>query len=144
MKRIFIPFLSLALLFSCGNSDQNAESEGKNEAEIITEPTVQEKTIPDGDYVEYHENGALSIQGQILNGRKEGLWVSFHDNGNKQSESTYSNGVLHGKTATFHPNGQLMYLGYFKHGERDAVWAFYNENGTQLKEVIYDSGKEVK
>ena len=45
-------------------------------------------------------------QGTIRNGKKEGPWVRYHD------------------------NGQLFWEGTYKDGKLDGPWVYYHENGT--------------
>ena len=43
----------------------------------------------DGPWVEYHDNGQLNIKGTYKDGKKEGLWVGYWSNGQLWSEGTY-------------------------------------------------------
>lgn len=45
----------------------------------------------------YYENGKMQQQGYFKDGKLEGQWVSFDENGNKASMAEYTNGQKTGK-----------------------------------------------
>ena len=45
----------------------------------------------------YYENGKVQQQGYFKDGKLEGQWVAFDENGNKSSIAEYSNGKKTGK-----------------------------------------------
>ena len=40
----------------------------------------------------YHSNGNLKSVGFLLNGKKEGIWESYHDIGTLEEKGSYLNG----------------------------------------------------
>ena len=46
----------------------------------------------DGPWVEYHDNGQLFGKGDYKNGKREGPWVTYLHNGQLVDEGTYKNG----------------------------------------------------
>lgn len=140
MNRLVILIILTQLLFSCSN----VEKETPQKKEVKTETRVEEKIIPDGDFVQKYPNGGTLIKGQILNNKREGLWTAYYPNGVKQSENIYESGVLHGRTASFYSNGQARYIGYFLGGKKDAKWDFYSDDGKFEKSELYVKGKLTK
>ena len=63
----------------------------------------------------YFENGKVQQEGFFKNGKLDGTWISYDENGNKSSVATYDNGVKTGK------------------------WLFWN--GKNLSEVDYSNSK---
>ena len=63
----------------------------------------------------YFENGKVQQEGFFKNGKLEGTWTSFDDNGNKMSVATYTN------------------------GEKTGKWLFWN--GNKLNEVEYSNSR---
>lgn len=49
---------------------------------------------PDGEWSYYHTNGALYQRGFMKNGKKEGIWSNWDENGNFQYDVTYRNDVV--------------------------------------------------
>ena len=46
------------------------------------------------------------VAGQILSGRRVGLWVAWHENGQKRSEVHYKDGNKNGPWAEWYENGR--------------------------------------
>ena len=67
--------------------------------------------------------------GKMKNGKKDGLWTGWDDNGQKRSKGTYKDGKMDGLWTLWYDNGQKMYNGTFKNGELLSYIA-YLENGT--------------
>ena len=45
----------------------------------------------------YYDNGQVKQEGNYLNGKPNGKWVSFNEDGSKQAIGEYNNGVKTGK-----------------------------------------------
>ncbi len=57
-----------------------------------------------------YESGAKQSMGEVVNGKENGYWESWWENGNFQ------------------------YKGFFSEGKQDSSWQFYNEEGMLLRE----------
>lgn len=66
----------------------------------------------------YYENGKISSEGTMRNGKPDGYW------------KTYS------------PNGKIKSEGNRKNYELDSTWKFYEGNGKIVTEINYASGKK--
>jgi antitoxin component YwqK of YwqJK toxin-antitoxin module len=99
----------------------------------------------EGSWVTYHENGQLKEKGNFKNGRWYGPWVSYWKNGQLLLEGTYENGFSNGPAVSYHKNGKLKYKGTFKNGEEDGPWVGYNEDGTVDKKNTgtFKNGKKI-
>lgn len=137
MKNVITLLLILTLFIGCTTKE---ESSTENLNISITSPTK----ITDGEVIEYHKNGVVKIKGTLKNGKREGQWQSFFENGSLQSENKYVKGILSGKTAAYYPNGNLNYVGLYINDLKDGVWYFYLENGTLDKEVVFKEGEKIK
>ncbi|MDC1073392.1 toxin-antitoxin system YwqK family antitoxin [Gammaproteobacteria bacterium] len=72
-------------------------------------------------------------QGTLKDGKKaDGLWITYHDNGQLQSKVGYKNHLLDGPWIWYHENGQISTKGNYKKNGPDGLWVYYHENG-QLK-----------
>ena len=45
----------------------------------------------------FHDNGQVKQEGNYLNGKLQGKWISYNVNGNKEAIGEYNNGVKIGK-----------------------------------------------
>ena len=133
---VFIIFIAL---ISC-TSQQEKELDKPTEnttSDTLNLVTPEDPTSP-GQYYEYHDNGALKIEGiQNDKGNREGLWISYYENGIKWSESYYIDGIKNGHSLTFYPNGQVRYIGVYKNDKQNGTWKYYDEEGNLTKEENY-------
>ncbi|MCF0205875.1 MAG: hypothetical protein HUK15_00470, partial [Bacteroidales bacterium] len=73
----------------------------------------------DEQFVQYrHENGNISSEGTLRNGKPDGFWKNYYEDGQLKSE---------GKRTMF---------------ELDSVWNFYSPDGQIEKTINYRSGKK--
>src|SRR5579862_9961845 len=68
--------------------------------------------------VEREEFGVFSYGYVDFDNQKEGLWISYYKNGNKQSE------------------------GHYHQGQREGLWIYYYKNGNKESEGHYYQGKQ--
>ena len=103
----------------------------------------------------YHKSGKLDNQGTYRNGKREGHWVGYYDNGtpNKFLTATYRNGLddrfrtnkdlvpWNGPRVEYHENGLLKCEGIFKDGFWDGPLVSYYDNGNLDSKGTYKDGK---
>lgn len=65
-----------------------------------------------------YENGNISSEGYIRNGKPDGYWKTYYENGKIKSEGNRKNFVL------------------------DSIWKFYNEEKKLILEITYKNGKK--
>jgi antitoxin component YwqK of YwqJK toxin-antitoxin module len=85
----------------------------------------------DGAWVEYYQNGLLAAKGDYKDGEKEGPWVTYHQNGQLSGKGDFKNGVWDGPWVWYYYNDQLYMRGDFKGGEWDGPWVGYWMDGTK-------------
>ena len=74
--------------------------------------------LKEGVWVSYHNNGQLFQKGEYKNGKKEGVWVFYQDNGLLMSKGEFKDGKEEGEYVSYWSNGQFMSKGGWKNGER--------------------------
>ena len=103
MKRILAPILLLTLLFpslAYGETmDDLVKRDGIHYKKFSDVPFTGKVT---GKTHVFLENG----QGSLKNGRFDGPWVYYHDNGKLYSKGTYKDGKTHGPWVSYWKNGQ--------------------------------------
>jgi antitoxin component YwqK of YwqJK toxin-antitoxin module len=73
----------------------------------------------ESEYVKFkYENGVVSSEGQMLNGKPEGYWKTYYPDGTLKSEG---NRINH---------------------ELDSIWKFYAEDGIITQSISYQNGKK--
>ena len=100
----------------------------------------------DGPWVVYWDNGQLSTKGTYKDGKLDGPWVVYWDNGQLMSKGTYRDGKEDGPYVFYYDNGQLSTKGTFKDGKKDGPWVYYHDNGTVDEKFTgtYKDGVKVK
>lgn len=145
MKKFYsFSFLSAFVVITIGCSSEKdsdeivIETNVENIEEIPAVKNPEAPVIAPGEYIEYHPNGGIKIKGVYSETlTREGLWVSYYDNGIKWSESYYLNGKLDGHSLTFYPNGKIRYLGEYVEDKKTGTWTFYDDAGNVTKEEKY-------
>src|SRR5690606_11208171 len=121
--------------------------------------------VPVGEYIEYHNNGNISVQGQYENGVKTGLWKSFSPEGlifsigdyhlDQKSgnwkyfnqigilvaEGEYKLGSEHGQWVYYYDGGQLKSIGSYLLGLEDGTWGLFYDNKQLTQEERWSSGR---
>ncbi|HZO91781.1 MAG TPA: hypothetical protein VFB38_25920 [Chthonomonadaceae bacterium] len=76
--------------------------------------------------------------GEYVDGKKHGLWVSYFANGNKMSEGTYRKGKKEGRWVQYWPNGNKKSEATFVDGKYTGYYVCYYENGNKQWEGYYN------
>ena len=85
-------------------------------------------------------------KGKLKNGKREGLWVHYWDNGQISSKGTYKDGKREGPWVIYYKNGQLMTKGTYKNGRKEGLGVGFYPDGTLIEQWTgtYKDGKKVK
>lgn len=81
----------------------------------------------------YYQDGTLQLEGALRKDRRNGLWISYYQDGSKWSETTFADGVIQGETRSWFTNGNLRYEGSYDKGKRSGDWKLYDSTGTLVK-----------
>lgn len=116
--------------------------------------------------VERYENGNLKERGKLLNGKKEGKWYYFaengdtvavhtfredlkhgmsfgYENGHIKNKREYKKGIQNGLYIDYYNNGNLELIGQMKEGKQHGKWVFYYPDGQVLRKFELRQGKPV-
>ena len=96
--------------------------------------------VVNGKIFQVLENDKKVYLGQLINGKPDGLWIKWSDNGNKIEESNYKNGLLKGYFVLYHSNGSKSLEGSILHGKKNGLFAMYHENGVRSFRGEYFDG----
>jgi len=103
-----------------------------------------EKPITGRVYIKFGEKDNLKkvYFGNLLNGKKDGRWTIWFDNGRRSSEGTYKDGKEDGLFTEWYENGKKEIEITIKDGEIDGLMTQWYKNGQKLSERTYKNGKE--
>jgi len=90
-------------------------------------------------HVERHSNGQIKAKGRVVNGKANGNWKFYDENGVLLRESYWVNDELNGEYKEYHSNGQINSTGRLESGKANGKWKYFNENGTLIQESYWEN-----
>jgi antitoxin component YwqK of YwqJK toxin-antitoxin module len=133
----------VTLLFACAFALVSCKNEPTTDSEVMQEPSEDflyensQREIKPGEMyldVTYYPNGQVKMEGNMVDGKREGKWISFFEDGMPWSETHFEDGIMHGPTTVWFSSGVKYYEGQYEKGKRSGKWKFYNEDGSIEKE----------
>ena len=88
-----------------------------------------------------HSNGKLGFLFHCRDGRQDGLYTAWHNNGIKMVERTWVNGLRNGPFQTWGDSGVLGSRGYNADNVRHGLFEEFYANGKKKSAVEYKKGK---
>ena len=86
----------------------------------------------------------IKFRTHYSNGKLQGLWEEFNENGQLKSKRNFNNGKQHGPCEEFYQNGQLRYRVNFNDHDRDGrPWEKFYRDGRRVGpwEKFYEDGR---
>lgn len=103
--------------------------------------TVQKGTdIREGVAVTYHPNGKVAVEAPYKNGKLDGVFRSYYENGNPWQTIGYREGVEHGISTDYYENGMKKLREVYKDGVLDGMSEQYSERGLVWRAIPYVDG----
>lgn len=99
----------------------------------------------DGEYLEVYEDGTIKTKGNYIDGKKDGLWESFKQDGSRKGASeTFKNGTVI-KKVTYYTDGSVeMERNFNDQGKQHGIEKKYAFDGGELtSEKNFVNGKQV-
>lgn len=96
MKKSFLLGLFiLAIMLSRPLLAQEQETEAQPEENKTTSKKV----------LQYHDDGAKKVEGQLIDNKRDGVWTEWYEDGTKKSEKEYKEGKRNGLWKEWYDNG---------------------------------------
>ena len=108
MRRILAPILLLTFLFP-------SLAYGVTMDDLVYRDGLYYKKFSD---VPFTGKTTGKSQGSFKDGKLNGPWVSYYDDGQLAHKGTYKHGEQEGPWVSYSPNGQLFYKGTYKNGKK--------------------------
>jgi antitoxin component YwqK of YwqJK toxin-antitoxin module len=128
-NRLYLFIILSLLLASCGS---NLRKEYFSDGTLQREFETDAAGVPNGQYWEYYENGALRIECNYLHGKRDGSYKQYYQDGNLSIVGTFKADSIIDTYTTFYPNKQVKKRVIYTSGTRNGTIQEYYENG-QLK-----------
>jgi antitoxin component YwqK of YwqJK toxin-antitoxin module len=118
---------------------------------LMTEYNADGKVIIQGDYIEgkregkwFYDEGDNRDEGEYVEGMRNGLWESFYPDGSLSFEGKYIEDLPNGKHVWYWDNGKIKQEGNYVMGRKNGDWKKYDQEGFLAIVITYTNGKEVK
>ena len=97
----------------------------------------------EGFWEYYYDDGSIWWLGKYRRGIRIGHWQWFFENGQMSSQGYYEDGIWHGPWVWYHPNGEVRLRGNYENGKAEGRWRYYYDTG-RIKEIRnYKNGKRI-
>ena len=124
--------LVLAGLASCGsNTEETVNSSWPNGAPKEIQVVTQGQ--PGEEIQRFHANGRIHVRGKRVDGKKEGTWNTYREDGLPWSQVDHVGGVKQGLFRTWHTSGMPHIEGQHHQGEPVGTWDFFSSEGKWLE-----------
>ena len=135
--------LILSLMFTVTLSPNVVMSKTVKYEDLVTRKGLYYRKSSD---VPFTGKTTGKTQGTFKNGKKDGPFVDYWDNGQLESQGTYKNGKMDGPYVSHHDNGQFRAKGTLKDGKREGPWVVYKKDGTVWEKYTgtFKNGVKVK
>ena len=120
-----------------------------NDVEQVLEPDMKPLIVQH----EYYPNGRVKREASFRDGKREGVWREFDEEGNVVNSQTYKKGALvsegvvgtdgkrRGDYKEFYSDSTLRAEGIFIDGLRSGEWKYYYHNGKVQEVGSYNEGE---
>jgi len=139
MKRTILFITSLVLIVGCSKEPINYETLIDKDG-LKYHPDTKE--LYSGKVFTNYIGGKTNLEGSYKDGKENGLWTEWYENGQKKKKETYKDGEEVGKWTYWYENGQKMKGETYRYrdGEEVGKWTQWYENGQKMYEVNYKDG----
>ena len=83
---------------------------------IVSATYMYSKGLRDGECVEYFLNGTVKMKGAYKSDKKNGVWETYHANGQKMNLLRYKDGAQHGWSYAYNTAGKEIAKQYYYYG----------------------------
>ncbi len=95
--------------------------------------------------VRYFPNKTVMIEGYFNEkGEKHGKWTRYYENGKKNSEEEYVNGLKNGKSVEWYMSGEKTFEVNYVNDMPDGKWIIWDETGKKISSEEYKNGQIVR
>jgi antitoxin component YwqK of YwqJK toxin-antitoxin module len=99
---------------------------------------------PNGQVKYFHKNGQISLEGQLVNDSKEGIWKTYYQSGQLESVENWKENQMQDSVFGYFENGNLEIIGFFLNDKQDGRWIMYDSaNGEVDGYLYYNNGKVI-
>jgi antitoxin component YwqK of YwqJK toxin-antitoxin module len=96
----------------------------------------------EGTWEVFREDGTLQSKKSYKDNKRDGDWVTYHDDGKTiKIQETFANGLREGPAKAFYADGKPQREMTFKNNQLDGLLTEWDQSGRKVGEVMFKAGK---
>ena len=103
---------------------------------------LDSKTLFTGYEVGYDSKDRLLFKHSYKDGKLDGPWMSFYEDGQLSMKILFKEGIQHGPEETYYPNGQMKWKVNYNNGKKVGILKEFTKSGKLDYEILYVDGVE--
>ena len=96
--------------------------------------------VLNGKTVRFFSTGNPAEEKGWVNGKPEGEWKLYYDNGQLRMIAGLKAGKLDGEVKTYSYQGILRSEGRYRNDRKEGTWVFFDDSGVEVKRKNYRAG----
>ena len=88
----------------------------------------------------FYEGNLLKAEHKYVNGKKNGIGIVYHKNGQVKIKANYDGGWQQGLEECFYKTGVLKFYGQYFNDAKHGQWKYYDDKGKLTNEEEWDKG----
>jgi antitoxin component YwqK of YwqJK toxin-antitoxin module len=100
-------------------------------------------TVNEDENSELFQDGTIKSKGKLVNGKKNGEWLTFFKSGKIQNKTMYVNDEISGEVINYFLSGGIQEKYFIQNGKREGKHEKYYANGKLNSVVNYKNGVSV-
>lgn len=85
-----------------------------------------------GIWMDFHSNGQKRYEGQFKNDRCQGEFRYYDEQGNLLAVNAFDKSGERALNKTYAPNGRMIATGFYLHQKKDGEWRYFDKDSGQL------------
>lgn len=135
MKYVTLVF-STVLFISCGGNSSSSSSTGTGD---FTGYEIYQADNSSASLAKKRSGDGTTEEGYIVDGKKNGMWITYHENGRAKTISSYSDNQLNGPFLELNDRGQITKKMSYHNGKHHGITATYKFGRVEV-ESTYKNG----
>jgi len=104
---------------------------------------VDGQPVKEGLFTLYSTTGSKMIEGEYHDGKQEGEWKTWYENGQRSAIDHFRDGVQDGAHLSWYDNGQPAAQGTYVKGKREGTWKRWDPNGFRNWDEVYKNDRKI-
>lgn len=125
----FVGFLLISAVFSCNGSHKKLDRlDGHSQGKLVFDTITGSNS---------------KVVGATIDGKRQGLFINYDENGKIFSCHTYINDSLTGEAIGYFEDGTISFRGFLKNGQREGEWILYYGKDRIAEKGNFNNGEKI-